>query len=110
MPYHEESGGTGIKQCLNSWGQRVARGRCGPVSTLSTGLPEWQVLDRMFPWCVQWPLGGIFHPDQPCALGLGFQGLRLSSLHLLPLLEDSLRLSDLLLWAGLHPGLEEGFR
>lgn len=40
----------------------------------------------MFPCCVQWPLGGIFHSAQACALGLGFQGLGLSPLHLLPLL------------------------
>lgn len=38
---------------------------------------------RMFPWCVQWPLGEIFHPDQTCALGLGSQDLGLCSLHLL---------------------------
>lgn len=37
----------------------------------------------MFPWCVQWPLGEIFHPDQICALGLGSQDLGLCSLHLL---------------------------
>lgn len=34
-------------------------------------LLEWQSLARMFPWCVQWPLGGIFHPDPDFAWGSG---------------------------------------
>lgn len=47
---------------------------------------SWVAGLELFPWCVQWPLGEIFHPAQTCALGLGFQGLGVSSLHLLPLL------------------------
>lgn len=66
------------------------------------GLQERQV--RMFPCCVQWPLGGIFHSAQACALGLGFQGLGLSSLHLLPLLGSIPHAVNLLCGLGCRPG------
>lgn len=58
----------------------------------------------MFPCCVQWPLGGIFHSAQACALGLGFQGLGLSPLHLLPLLGSIPHAVNLLCGLGCRPG------
>lgn len=43
----------------------------------------------MSPWGVRWPSGEIFHSASTCALWLGFQGLGVSSLHLLPLGQSS---------------------
>lgn len=51
---------------------------------------------------------GFFHPDQPGALGLGFQDLSLDMLHLLPLFGLGRGHSALLLWAGLQPRGPEG--
>lgn len=61
------------------WGRPAGQG-----TTLSLGPPG--EAGRRFPWCVQWLLGGVFHSAQACALGLGFQGLGVTHLHLLPLL------------------------